>query len=162
MAVPRGLEVLITCIAGLPGSGKSYLAEQLWLSYPEPRYESVWWIDDIEEQSQLPSPHTAQTLEHLIITDPHFCRASTRALVEQRMREDYDTSVEWIFFENDPDQCRANVAHRQRIKKESRKVLGMIHILSKIYTIPDGADVRAVWHPCVDDTARGSPLDTQL
>lgn len=153
--------MLITCIAGLPASGKSHLAEQLWLRYPEPRFDHVWWIDDIQEQSQLPGHRTAQTLEHLIITDPHFCRASTRALVEQRMREDYNTAVEWIFFENDPERCRANVARRQLIRKDSRTVLGMIHILSKIYTIPDGADVRPVWHPCVDDTARGVRLDTQ-
>lgn len=151
MAVPGSLEVLITCIAGLPGSGKSHLAEQLWLSHPEPRYESVWWIDDIQEQSQLPSPQTAQTLEHLIITDPHFCRPSTRQLVEQRMREDYDAPVQWIFFENDPDRCRINVAHRRHIKKDSRKVLGMIHILSKIYTIPDGAEVRPVWQSPVEN-----------
>jgi len=150
VAVPRGMEVLITCIAGLPGSGKSYLAEQLWLSYPEPRWNYVWWIDDIEEQSQLPSRQTAETLEHLIITDPHFCRASTRLLVEQRMREDYDAPVQWIFFENDPERCRVNVAHRQRIKKDSRKVLGMIHILSQSYTIPDGADLRPVWKPTLD------------
>ena len=153
--------MLITCIAGLPGSGKSHLAEHLWLSYPEPRYDHVWWIDDIQEQSQLPSSHTAQTLEHLIITDPHFCRSSTRALVEKRMRENYDAAVEWIFFENDPERCRANVARRQRIRKDSRTVLGMIHILSQSYTIPDGADVRPVWQPCVDDTARGVRLDTQ-
>lgn len=145
MAVPGSLEVLITCIAGLPGSGKSHLAEQLWLSYPEPRYESVWWIDDIEEQSQLPSWHTAQTLEHLIITDPHFCRASTRALVQKQMREDYDSAVQWIFFENDPERCRANVEHRRHTQQDTREVLGMIHLLSKIYTIPANADVRPVW-----------------
>lgn len=137
--------MLITCIAGLPGSGKSHLAEQIWLSYPEPRYESVWWIDDIQEQSQLPSPHTAKTLEHLIVTDPHFCRASTRALVEQRMREDYDSAVQWIFFENDPDQCRANVEHRRRTQQDSREVVGMIYLLSKIYTIPDGHVPRPVF-----------------
>ena len=145
MAVPGSLEVLITCIAGLPGSGKSYLAEQLWLSYPEPRYESVWWIDDIQEQSQLPSWHTAQTLEHLIITDPHFCRASTRALAEKRMREEYDASVQWIFFENDPERCQANVEHRRRTQQDSREVVGMIHLLSKIYTIPDGYMVQPVF-----------------
>ena len=161
MALPRGMGVLITCIAGLPGSGKSHLAGELCSSYPEPRYESVWWIDDIQEQSQLPSPPTAQTLEHLIITDPHFCRASTRALVEKRMREDYDAAVEWIFFENNPERCRANVEHRRRTQHDTREVLGMIHILSKIYTIPDGADVRAVWQPGIADTDRGGRLDTQ-
>lgn len=148
MAVQRGLEVLITCIAGLPGSGKSRLAEKIWESYPEPRYQSVWWIDDITELSQLPSWHTAQTLEHLIITDPHFCRASTRERVESHMWDMYQQPVEWIFFENNPTQCRANAQRKDRNHMGS--VHGMIHTLSQLYTIPDGVEVRPVWQPVSD------------
>jgi len=144
VAVPGSLEVLITCIAGLPGSGKTHLMDEIVDGYPPLR---AWTVDDISELAQLPGSYAVKRLDHLIITDPHFCRASTRARVDLLMRVRYGVPVEWIFFENDPERCRANVRRRN----DSRKVLGMIHTLSQLYTIPQGSRVVPVWREEAQD-----------
>lgn len=130
--------MLITCIVGLPGSGKTHLMDEISSQYPPLR---AWAVDDISELGQLPSVHAVHDLDHLIIADPHFCRASTRVRADALLTGWYNRPIEWIFFANNPQQCRENVMRRQ----DDRKVLGMIHILSELYTIPDGAEVRPVW-----------------
>lgn len=130
MAVPGSLEVLITCIAGLPGSGKTHLMDEISSQYPPLR---AWAVDDITELGQLPGVHAVHHLDHLIIVDPHFCRDSTRVRAETLLTGWYKRPIEWIFFENNPQQCRENVMRRH----DERKVLGMIHILSELYTIPE-------------------------
>jgi hypothetical protein len=133
--------VRVTFIAGLPGSGKTHLGNCLASQYPAAQ---VWFVDDITELSQLVGSHWSPNISHMIVTDPHFCRPTTRPLAEGVIWEWYQTPVEWIFFENNPEQCRKNV--RQRIAQgDDRKVMGMIDVLTKIYTIPKGADVRPVY-----------------
>ncbi len=131
----------ITLIAGLPGSGKTHLAQSL-VSYPPHR---VWLVDDIKDISQLVGVDHMQQIDHLIVTDPHFCRTSTRQSAEDLLGQRYKCPINWIFFENDPGQCEINVLYRN----DGRQVRGMIHAMSKIYTVPAGADVRPVFkgHP---------------
>jgi hypothetical protein len=138
VVVPGSLEVLITCIAGLPGSGKTHLMDEISAQYPPLR---AWAVDDITELGQLPGVHAVFHLDHLIIADPHFCRESTRVRAETLLTGWYNRPIEWIFFENNPQRCRENV----HCRNDQRRVLGMIHILSQLYTIPAGADVRPVY-----------------
>ena len=131
----------VTFIAGLPGSGKTHLAQSL-ASQCDPVH--VWYVDDITSTDDLVGPFGSAYIKHLIVTDPHFCRPTTRPLAEGVIWEWYKLPVHWIFFENNPQQCRRNVMHRIA-QGDDRKVMGMIDALTKIYTIPKGADVRPVY-----------------
>jgi hypothetical protein len=51
--------------------------------------------------------------------------------------------VEWVYFENDPNKCRANVLRRNSAG-DGRRVDGLIGTLSSIYTVPDGVEVIGV------------------
>ncbi len=131
----------VTFIAGLPGSGKTHLAQHMyWQGNPI----ETWLVYDITELSQLVGRHWVPNISHMIVTDPHFCRPTTRPLAEGVIWDWYQIPVHWIFFENNPEQCKRNVM--QRIAQgDDRKVMGMIDALTKIYTIPKGADVRPVY-----------------
>lgn len=131
----------VTFIAGLPGSGKTHLADSM---ASQCQFLRAWVVDDISELGQLPNTHHIQKVDHLIVVDPHFCRPTTRPLAEGVIWEWYKLPVDWIFFENNPLQCRRNVMHRIA-QGDDRKVMGMIDALTKIYTIPKGADVRPVY-----------------
>ncbi len=131
----------VTFIAGLPGSGKTHLAQSLASQYDP---VDVWYVDDITSTDDLVGTFGSAYIKHLIVTDPHFCRPTTRPLAEGVIWEWYKLPVDWIFFENNPQQCRRNVMHRIA-QGDDRKVMGMIDLLTKIYTIPNGADVRPVY-----------------
>ena len=121
----------VICLVGLPGSGKSAVANNLCLLYTRldlsARFtpSKVIIVDDIKSLDELPSP---EECELLIITDPYFCITSTRNMADTFLRLRYG-SVEWRFFPNDPEKCRRNVAYRN----DGRKVDDFITQLSKVY-----------------------------
>lgn len=131
----------ITCVAGLPGSGKSHLLTKMSDPYPPLR---AWVVDDVSDLGQLPSVHHQSTIDHLMISDPHFCITSTRELADCLLSNWYLVKPTWIFFENDALQCKRNVL----VRNDGRKVLGMIDSLSGIYQIPhDAKHILSVYKP---------------
>ena len=65
-------------------------------------------------------------------------------MAEQAVRQSCpDAAIRWIFFANDPDACLANARQRS----DGRTVEGHVRRLSRLYVIPPGADVRAVYQP---------------
>lgn len=128
----------ITCVTGLPGSGKSeYVRAHMQVD--------DWWVDDPQHVSTLPAA-TMWSRMHvptLWITDPYFCIPETRHNAHVKLYELYGCPPDWIFFENDADACMQNVARRQ----DGRKVRGLIHALKSRYQIPLGATVLPVWRP---------------
>ena len=130
----------LLCIVGLPGSGKTYYANNMF------GYESfvlekwVEIVDDIKSLDDLPTPGTCDIL---VITDPNFCRTEVRESATMFLTLRYGINPLWRFFENDPVKCRRNVRYRD----DGRKVDSAINRLSKEYDIPKGAVVFDIWQP---------------
>ena len=124
----------IILIVGLPGSGKSYLANLLAKDD-----ENSVIIDDISDTAQLP-----KLANLLIITDVNFCQDSVRDLAIHILNKIYPhVSIEWVFFENNSAACRLNVAHRN----DGRYVEGTIRRFENEYHIPRGYSPVGIWQP---------------
>ena len=103
-----------------------------------------WFWDDPKHRYHLPEKLLIQQDAASFtfwIADPHFCKPSVRQKAEHILQDAYGVKPEWIFFANDPAQCKLNVQARA----DGRKVLGMIHAMSQVYLIPPHAQVLSVW-----------------
>jgi hypothetical protein len=78
----------VICIAGLPGSGKTWLGEKL-----SQELNGIL-LDDLNDLSCLPNPGS---VGHLIITDPNFCAAHVRDNATKILTSLYD-EIKWIFL----------------------------------------------------------------
>lgn len=124
------------CIVGLPGSGKTFLANTMG-------EEGCVIIDDIVSLDQLPCDGDAKTV---IITDPRFCITEIRMKADRFLKGCYTGSSRWIFFSNNPKACLQNVIRRD----DGRAVNEFILALAKNYDIPEGAEIVEVFqssHP---------------
>lgn len=89
-------------------------------------------IDDIRELTELP----CHPVPWLVIADVNFCRQDVRDAAEFEIARRFgQIDLEWIFFENDPEQCRSNAIGRS----DNRNVHADIDALSRTYVIPEGA-----------------------
>lgn len=130
----------IIAIAGLPASGKTHYARDLnaladlHMNLPpsvvidDPRD----WNKDVVEVLNVSKDKT------VIIVDPWFCIDRNRVLAEDKFRK-LGFTVEWIFFANDPEQCKVNDQHRGTNRTSD------INWFSIQYSIPEGANVLPVW-----------------
>lgn len=121
-------------VVGLPGSGKTHYARTLAADTP-----ALVMFDDIKDLSKLKL--VLNTGCNVVITDPHLCFKANRAEASKWMEKNGVSEVEWVFFENNPDACKANVSKRN----DGRDVERFLNTLWKYYDIPEGADVRKVW-----------------
>ena len=109
----------VTIIIGLPGSGKTHLAREM--------YPDAYIIDD---------PISVKDLlvgkPHIVVTHPDFCSPNRLKSFKLFINHHYDdVEFEEIYFENDPDQCRINALGRG-----NKKVGGLISLLTKEYKPP--------------------------
>ena len=124
-------------IAGLPGSGKSRLMDELH-RHGYRRFNDINrdWEANVAEARQA-----AQKGEDIAISDIMFCDESWRRTLEKEL----GLSVRWIYFANDAAQCIRNCEYRFTFEKQHRPLedeIRMIHELAPIYR-PFG-DVRPV------------------
>lgn len=122
----------IIAIAGLPGSGKTTLAQKLAQEL------NAILIDDPDDITVIISIITNSKDRNIVITDPYFCFASTREKV-LKFFQLLNFEVEWLFFDNDPASCQVN-----HVRREGSETLD-IPWFSKQYVIPPGAKVIPVW-----------------
>ena len=133
----------IIILVGLPGSGKSRMAKQINIDNGN-KYKV---IDDPKSLENDIKPFINKDL---IITDPALCFESNREKAEEFFKEFApDAKIDWIYFENNPEQCLINADIRNRTlrisMKPTRNVDSFIKNLHQFYTIPEGTNVVSVW-----------------
>lgn len=124
---------LITLIIGLPGSGKTHYGEKL------AKERSAFFIDDISDYDDLCS--ALLYFNHVIISDPNLCDPNVEKAAVNSLKEN---EIEKIYFENNPEACKANIDRRSQVGDE-RRVKDFIDMYSEIYNPPE--DARSVWQP---------------
>lgn len=117
----------IHLIIGLPGSGKTHFSETL----------GVHLVDDISDLGQLPDADVGS----FAITDPYFCQETTLQSAKAELERRYPHHrLRLHFFENDPEKCLLNVAHRN----DGRRVEGLIELLAQAY---EPENPMKIWQP---------------
>jgi hypothetical protein len=129
-------------LVGLPGSGKTTLGEAMAGDDP-----NITYLDDITVFGGLDELQEAVAFgyENIILSDVFLCRPKDRASAAKWLSKNAaQYEIKWIFFENAPKKCYDNVA-RRNANGDPRKVGELIKELTQVYTIPEGAEVRAVY-----------------
>jgi uridine kinase len=132
----------IILIVGLPGSGKSKLANQINLD----NHNKFRIINDPKNFNEI-KKHID---ENLIITDPYLCFEKNRQQAEKLIKKlNPNSKIEWIFFENNPKQCLINSNVRNRANtitfKPIKKVESFIKNFSQYYNPPENSLILKVW-----------------
>jgi hypothetical protein len=110
-------------LVGLPGSGKTHKGKIL-----QETFKGIFLDDVSTRQSVIDALHTDKDI---IIADPHLVTSSARSNLLKLLEN--EKSVEFYFFENDPETCIHNVLNR----KDGRVVsVRTIREFSKKYEIP--------------------------
>jgi hypothetical protein len=138
----------LTIIAGLPGSGKSwYIAEReasdklVLISDDFLAGSGTWRCADAPNFNNVVSAINSGA--DCIIADIAFCFSTKRSEVEQEIRMRCpDVKIEYVYFENDPEKCVANVITADRHDTAAR--IARIREYAPRYDIPDGVVVRPV------------------
>jgi hypothetical protein len=123
----------IIAIVGLPASGKTHYARKLAVEL-----EAVIIDDPKEWNKDIAGKIEDLANETFILTDPWLCIDRNRVLAEDKFRK-LGFPVEWIFFANDPEQCKVNDPLRGTDRASD------ISWFSTQYSIPEGANVLPVW-----------------
>ena len=142
--------VKLYIVVGLPGSGKSHLLRELSKLCSGVCAED-YMASSINDSPQFTdSRYYGDLIKDLqegkdrVIADIEFCDTWRRIEVEQVVRQDVpEVTIEWRFFENDPEKCIANVERRGRKNMEKEKF--KIRHLSRKYHIPACAERIPIW-----------------
>ncbi len=122
----------IILIAGLPGSGKQHLAQELSSQAEKPLV-----VESLAALRELDT--VTLEAETLIVTAAEFCVDDARNSTLSLLREKFGNQCEltWIYLENKPCLCMENVGHRDP-HCDNRKIAAEILSLSRQYHIPTG------------------------
>ena len=125
-------------LIGLPGSGKTYVAQR---DYVSQGYVSV---DDPTDLSEIRAGIAEAQAKGvgIVVCDPHLTRADTRAIALQVFPALGCTETECLYFENDPNKAAKNLIHRNDVRGYIN-----VHAFSRFYEIPEGVVPLEIWQP---------------
>lgn len=133
----------VICIVGLPGSGKTYLANKI-----KSEDNSFVIFDDISlhhKNDSLSLIDAIKNKRNVIIIDVNFCKKYVRDLAEIKIKSIDDKAfIEWIYFENNPDKCKINIKYRSEVFGDNRNVISDIDYYSKNYQIADHGYIKII------------------
>ncbi len=110
----------VTFVIGLPGSGKT-----TWVKdFAEPE---ALVFDDIVTGQVKDLIQALEKGKHCYVVDPNLCDPTVRNIAVGVLP--VGTTTSFVYFENNPEQCKANVKRRN----DGRKVLQAIERLSRVY-----------------------------
>ena len=127
-------------IHGLPGSGKTYLANQI------NQNNDYTVLDDINDMSKVQAE--MEKGSNIILSSPYFEKYIGMMSQEARLRkalEGSDYELEEIWFENNPENCIKNINSRAGHKIKASILAPEVMELSYRYRIPEGSKVIPVW-----------------
>ena len=140
----------LTMIVGLPGSGKSHLSDELAEQRKSRVYHDVLGRHLIPDESEgyCSLLRALQAGEDCVANEICLAHRDKREAFEKMMGVLFGATVQvdWIFFENDPAQCRANV-DADDVKPDKQGRLDAIAHYSAAYDIPAAAEVWPVHRP---------------
>ena len=127
----------VTFLVGLPGSGKTKYADQV--------FKGAVIADDAHRIKDITKVVQAAIADkkHCVIIDPLLCYQHIRRSAEVWLKE-HKFLADWIYFANEPQACIENVLRRQA-NGDARKVLGFIQDATKGYAPPTNAKVIPVY-----------------
>ena len=126
-------------IHGLPGSGKTYLANQM------NKNNDYTILDDIIDMSKVQAEMDKGN--NIILSSPYFEKYIGMSL-ESRLRkalEGSDYELEEIWFENNPQNCIKNINNRVDHNIKANILAPEVMELAYRYRIPEGSKVIPVW-----------------
>ena len=127
-------------IHGLPGSGKTHMANTL-------NDGSFIILDDVSSISDIKSE--LEQNNNIILVSPYFDNyLNSLFLGDTKLRNtlnDYDYDVEEIWFENDLQTCIQNLKNRTEHTIDTKHIITDMNDFSKKYKIPDDVKTIPVW-----------------
>jgi len=124
-------------LVGLPGSGKTTFAKE--------RYPDAVILDDFgllkEPLEQLRK--LLHVGNHCVVIDPYLCYRENQVRAKKMLAK-WHVAAEWVYFENCPVLCWANVEARAK-QGDCRSVAGFIRQASPSYYIPKGTTALKVY-----------------
>lgn len=119
----------IFIIIGLPGSGKTHYLKN----------KSGFILDDKKDFFNL--PEQSIPYENLYISHPMLCLKENQTRLIDNINNNYkDIKINFICFENNPEQCYKNS------KKRERNILPTLKLLTKNYHFPENSRVLRVFN----------------
>jgi predicted kinase len=143
----------VVIVVGLPGSGKSHFVKSHRSQY-NGLVVCDYFKDSLVPTLSLPgSRHYQDLLKSLregrdcLIADIAFCQAPRRAETVRILAELVPAAiVEWVFFENNSEACRANI-ERDGGGQRAQDRLEYLAKFAPDYSIPPGVEPLRVWQP---------------
>jgi hypothetical protein len=138
----------VVLMAGLPGAGKTtHLSRMLsdgWLVFDDFKAQAFEDCSRFGSSRKfLPLIVALRAGLKCVAADIDFCRTESREEAEGLLRAIIpDVRLCWLFFENDPSACEANVRSRNSPSRETELI--KVHDYSAAYEIPHGANILPV------------------
>jgi len=138
----------VVLLAGLPGSGKTaYLCQMFrlgWLAFDDFKAQAFEDCSRFDSSLKfLPLIVAVRAGLRCVLADVDFCKTESREEAVGLLAATIPgVHTSWLFFENEPTACEANV--RIRNNPSIERELQLIRDYSACYRIPQGADVLPV------------------
>jgi hypothetical protein len=143
----------VVLMAGLPGSGKT------WLIINE--YKGYLMFDDYKNKAINDScrfnhsrhfhdlTKALKNDDNCVVSDIDFCRTEARDEADHFLKEYApDAKRKWIFWENNPNACRCALNYLKETKgRDITKKLEKLEYYTERYNIPTGVIPRRIWQP---------------